>query len=224
MGVIYDDQHRFIWLGTQQATNHCLKSTISMAQCKTVVYPLLTHWIYCSLAISHRYDEFVIVPLVILHKWACRKGWYWTHWFSHQPRNMNKYMRYNHTYMYSMHNTVRCCYNTVNFLQKFHKIHPVARPLGRRCMGCILWVKTLIYILPQSLWWCMQYGFILYRVITVPNCTLFERCYKERINTNLLCLDIANSCLDISRYITHVINQSWNPYSKENINNEQMEC
>ena len=30
---------------------------ISMAQCKTAVSPLLTHWGYCSLALSHRYDH-----------------------------------------------------------------------------------------------------------------------------------------------------------------------
>ena len=29
--------------------------TISMASCKTAVSPLLTHWKYCSLALSHRY-------------------------------------------------------------------------------------------------------------------------------------------------------------------------
>ena len=28
---------------------------ISMAKCKTAVTPLLTHWSYCSLALSHRY-------------------------------------------------------------------------------------------------------------------------------------------------------------------------
>ena len=28
---------------------------ISMAKCKTAVTPLLTHWCYCSLALSHRY-------------------------------------------------------------------------------------------------------------------------------------------------------------------------
>ena len=31
---------------------------ISMAQCKTVVTPLLTHWSYCSLALSHRYTPY----------------------------------------------------------------------------------------------------------------------------------------------------------------------
>ena len=30
---------------------------ISMAWCKTAVTPLLTHWSYCSLALSHRYVE-----------------------------------------------------------------------------------------------------------------------------------------------------------------------
>ena len=34
----------------------------SMALCKTVVTPLLTHWIYCSLALSYRYVHGVVVP------------------------------------------------------------------------------------------------------------------------------------------------------------------
>ena len=35
-------------------------STVSMALCKTAVTPLLTHWSYCSLALSHQY---VSVPV-----------------------------------------------------------------------------------------------------------------------------------------------------------------
>ena len=52
--------------------------------------------------------------------------------------------------------TVQCHYNVVNFLPNPHKIHPIARPLGWG-MGCILWVQTVIYALPQSVQWCMQY-------------------------------------------------------------------
>ena len=32
---------------------------LSMAQCKTAVTPLLMHWSYCSLALSHHYDDLV---------------------------------------------------------------------------------------------------------------------------------------------------------------------
>ena len=35
---------------------HC-SCNISMTQCKTAVTPLLTHWSYCSLALSHRYSH-----------------------------------------------------------------------------------------------------------------------------------------------------------------------
>ena len=41
---------------------------------------------------------------------------------------------------------VWCRYNAVNCLENYHKIHPIARPLGRG-MGCFLWIYTLIYIL-----------------------------------------------------------------------------
>ena len=53
--------------------------------------------------------------------------------------------------------TVQCPYNAVDFLQNHHKRLPIARLL-RRAMGCLLWVKTYIHILPQSpqLWW-VQY-------------------------------------------------------------------
>ena len=35
---------------------------------------------------------------------------------------------------------------------------------------CLLWAKTLIYLLPQSLKWCMQYSLIFDRVIMVLHC------------------------------------------------------
>ena len=68
------------------------------------------------------------------------------------------------------HSTVRCRYNAVNFLPNPHKIHPIARPLGRG-MGCTLWVQIMIYTLPHSLQWCRQYHVILGRVRTALNCS-----------------------------------------------------
>ena len=50
------------------------------------------------------------------------------------------------TYTY----TVRCRYSAVGFLTNIHKIHPIARPLGR-AMGCLLWFQHLIDILLQFL-------------------------------------------------------------------------
>ena len=65
--------------------------------------------------------------------------------------------------------TVRCRYNAVHFLQNINERHPIARPPGRR-MGCLLWVQSLIDILPQFLQWCVPYHVILYRVITALGC------------------------------------------------------
>ena len=67
--------------------------------------------------------------------------------------------------------TVPCRYYAVNFLQNPHKQHLIARPLGRD-MGWLLWDKTLMDILPQSLKWCMQYMYyvLLDRVITALGC------------------------------------------------------
>ena len=96
--------------------------------------------------------------------------------------------------------TVQCRYNAVNFLPNPHKIHLIARPLGRerererlslsaflrtedigvhivhplgRDMGCNLWFDTLIYILSQSTQCGMKYPVILDRVITALYCTMF---------------------------------------------------
>ena len=69
--------------------------------------------------------------------------------------------------------TVWCHYNTINCLQNPHKIHPIARPLGRD-MGCILWLQILIDILPQSVKWCLQYRVILNCVITALHCIMVK--------------------------------------------------
>ena len=67
-----------------------------------------------------------------------------------------------------------CRYNAVNFLPNSHKIHHLARPLGRG-MGFIVWVPTVIYTQPQSLELYMQYHVILNRVITAPDCIVLQR-------------------------------------------------
>ena len=62
-----------------------------------------------------------------------------------------------------------CHYDVVNFLQNFHKRHPIAHQLGR-VMGCLSWVQTLIYILTQSRQWYVQYNVILGCVIMALDC------------------------------------------------------
>ena len=47
-----------IWLCLTRSNNYFHHSTvISMAKFKTAISPLLTHWGYCSLALSHRHNE-----------------------------------------------------------------------------------------------------------------------------------------------------------------------
>ena len=83
-------------------------------------------------------------------------------------------------------NTVRCRYNAVNFLQNPHNIHPIAHPWGRG-MGCILWAQIVIYTLPQSLQWCMQYHVILDRVITALDCLCtFIDFFHDCVYTNFV--------------------------------------
>ena len=66
--------------------------------------------------------------------------------------------------------TVRCRYNAVNFLPNPHKIHIIARWLGRD-MGCNLWFDTQIYIMFHSAQSTLKYRVILDRVITALGCT-----------------------------------------------------
>ena len=44
----------------------------------------------------------------------------------------------------------------VDFLENPHGRRPIARLLGRG-MGCLLWVETLIYVMPKSLPFCVKY-------------------------------------------------------------------
>ena len=52
--------------------HHIERASKSMAWCKTAVSPLLTHWRYCSLALSHRnvkYGNDISVVLVTRWRW-----------------------------------------------------------------------------------------------------------------------------------------------------------
>ena len=78
--------------------------------------------------------------------------------------------------------TVRCYYKVVNFLPNPRKIHPIVCPSGW-AMGCILWVQIVIYTLPQSLQWCMQYHVILDHAIMALDCTKYFIPQKPSITT-----------------------------------------
>ena len=64
--------------------------------------------------------------------------------------------------------TALCQYNAVNFHPKSCKRHSIARQQGW-VMVCLLWIQYLIYILPPSLQWCIQYLIILGHSITTLN-------------------------------------------------------
>ena len=83
---------------------------------------------------------------------------------------------------------MRYRYNAVRCLQLIYNGHPIARPWGRD-MGCLLWVKALINILPRSLQWWMHYRVLLHRVITALHCIFF---YKRVEST----LSILRGCVD----------------------------
>ena len=82
---------------------------MSMAQCKTAVTPLLTHWSYCSLALSHRCN--ITNKYMYLPSWA-------------ESRNMrapllpglDRYMEAHPRDLWLETNTVKACYNMLKIL------------------------------------------------------------------------------------------------------------
>ena len=74
-----------------------------------------------------------------------------------------------------------------NFSKNIHKRHLIACPLGQS-MGCLLWIESLIDILPQFLQWCVQYHFILNRVMISLDCSsLGTRCANWPQNAKESC-------------------------------------
>ena len=65
----------------------------------------------------------------------------------------------------------QCCYNAVFFFQNHHERHPIAPLLGWY-IGCPLCVQSLIYSLPQSPHWCVQYCVMKDSVIMACGCIL----------------------------------------------------
>ena len=61
--------------------------------------------------------------------------------------------------------TVWCHYKAVDFLQNYHKRHPIAHPLGVFCGSKLTFIfcpiPVPIHILPQLLQWWVQYHVIL---------------------------------------------------------------
>ena len=107
--------------------------------------------------LKFHWSSLLVVQLTISHDWFS--------WWHRTGQATNHYLMA----LCSVTYKVQCRYNTVNFLPNSPKIHPISHLLGWG-MGCILWVQTLIYTLPQSLQWCMQYHVILDCIITAPDC------------------------------------------------------
>ena len=65
------------------------------------------------------------------------------------------YKNWSHHHNKTKHSHTMCihcgtnCYNPVSFIQNSHNRRPIARPSGRG-MGCLFWVRSLIYVLLPS--------------------------------------------------------------------------
>ena len=92
---------------------------MSIAKCKKEVTPLLKHWSYVFLALSHQ-CEIVRERILSVDGTVDDCG-----------INTVGYI-------------VETLYNTINFCWSTHKRHSIARPKGRG-MGCILWVQRATY-------------------------------------------------------------------------------
>ena len=60
-------------------------------------------------------------------------------------------------------------YNAVSYLLNTLDTHPIIHSWGWG-MGCLLWVQSLIKILPWSLQWCKYYRLALHHVTTALHC------------------------------------------------------
>ena len=90
--------------------------------------------------------KLMIMLLAYLWEWmvgvVVGGGWWWGCMVMMVTRNMDgdtlKIKEDNH-------DTVQCHYNTINFLPNPHKIHPIARPLGRD-VERLLWFQPQVYV------------------------------------------------------------------------------
>ena len=80
---------------------------ISKAWCKTTAFPLLTHWEYCSLALSHRY-----VPHISSH--VLHVGFNGTHQMS--------LCKFNYCIRYHIHNRIISIITLYSTVTQFHTI------------------------------------------------------------------------------------------------------
>ena len=94
-----------------------------------------------------------------------------TSWWIYGPGLTHSHLKANKQH------TARCRYNVVNFCPNPNKRHPIACPLGR-VMGCLLWIKPLMHILPQSLSYHMQNPVMMDLFITALDCTSGLVLYK----------------------------------------------
>ena len=83
-----------------------------------------------------------------LNKRLSKQSWGW--WFVTPSRPLWRHCNLQSVDIYPQQSTtkrrlctVRCRYNTFNFLRNPHQRQPIARPLGRD-MGCLLWFNTFI--------------------------------------------------------------------------------
>ena len=112
------------------------------------------------------------IPLAIifLHYWALMVVMLSDQWLCH-PKIIPWYREVTAAHFKAgyLPYTVWCHDNMVNFLPHFPNRHPIAHPQGRD-MGYLLWVQSLIYVLPLS-WQCsVCYRDKLDRVITALDC------------------------------------------------------
>ena len=128
---------------------------MSMALCKTVT-PLLMHWSYCSLALSHQCILYITYPLSrgalidlnIHHQMCHHAGYCPALWLAQCFTLKCKCILTGTSLILNLQLWSGAIITRSFFFQIPHNSHPIARPWGQ-AMGCQLWIQILIHVLFQ---------------------------------------------------------------------------
>ena len=116
--------------------------------------------------------------------------------------NSDDISSYHATFIYSL-NTVQWYHNVVNFLENTHDRHLIAHL-------CLLWMQTLIWVMPESLQFCMEYH-VIFDPIMVCDCTLkLEQKGHHTAQKIVICIFlIAMNFIWIKSWVTLVQVMAW---------------
>ena len=142
---------------------------MSTTLCKTAVFPLLTHWRYCSLALSHRCDVMKVDESMIHSTEKRELSWcqlcrHWRHWIRHNDNLRMQLVTTNSTSRQFLIFYVRSSYCILLTIRPWHVVYllVLSRQYWHACihsfwycsnfvvLRCYVWDWNIVPILPPS--------------------------------------------------------------------------